>query len=445
MRRVLLACAVLLAVCSWPGPATPAAGRTYRVSPAGDDAGPGTAERPLRTIQRGIDLAGPGDTVLVLDGTYVAESFPMVRIDRGGLPGARITLAAAPGAAPLLTGSAQWRYGIVVAPEASFVTIAGLALRGFAADAVQLDCQACADAVEHRAIRLARLEISGGGTGLRIANGARVAVVGSWLHDNAEVGIDCAPGPCNRLRVERTRLERHDGYDWSDGLAVERGRGISIVDSVARDNAGDGFDSKAYDTTVLRSAAIGNARDGIKLWRGDSAIRDSIAARNGLTSVVLESGGTFTVASTLLADGGAVARSYAMTVAYDGGPATALRLFDTIFSGTDGTALYLGAPVTLEREDHDLFDTGAAENDAIVYRGTAYSEADLDDGTWQRASGLGAGTFSAVPAFAGGEDYRLQTGSPGVDDGTAQGASATAIDGTPRPQGAATDIGPYER
>jgi hypothetical protein len=42
-------------------------------------------------------------------------------------------------------------------------------------------------------------------------------------------------------------------------------------------------------------------------------------------------------------------------------------------------------------------------------------------------------------------DYRLQAASPGVDAGTPDGAPATDIEGTPRPQGPGIDIGPYER
>jgi len=119
--------------------------------------------------------------------------------------------------------------------------------------------------------------------------------------------------------------------------------------------------------------------------------------------------------------------------------------FNTIFAANNGTALYLGGQVTLAREDHDLFATGGDENSAIVYKGKDYSEADLNDGTWRRSSGLGRGTFAASPAFQGAGDYHLRAGSPGVDDGTASGASATDLDGVSRPKGAGFDIGPYER
>jgi len=46
------------------------AGSDLYVSTSGDDANPGTIERPFRTIQRAADTAKPGSTVYVRGGTY---------------------------------------------------------------------------------------------------------------------------------------------------------------------------------------------------------------------------------------------------------------------------------------------------------------------------------------------------------------------------------------
>ncbi|MEW6755156.1 MAG: choice-of-anchor Q domain-containing protein [Candidatus Latescibacterota bacterium] len=59
------------------------------------------------------------------------------------------------------------------------------------------------------------------------------------------------------------------------------------------------------------------------------------------------------------------------------------------------------------------------------------------------------GTVRADPGFVeyrddGTGDYHLAAGSPCIDAGTAAGAPAKDLDGNPRPQGAACDIGPYE-
>ena len=44
--------------------------REYHVSPSGNDAANGSVETPLRTINRAAQLALPGDTVTVHQGTY---------------------------------------------------------------------------------------------------------------------------------------------------------------------------------------------------------------------------------------------------------------------------------------------------------------------------------------------------------------------------------------
>src|SRR4028118_695384 len=62
---------------------------SYYVSTKGNDANRGTSLRaPLRTIQKAVDAAKPGDIVLVRGGTY-GET---VSTSRSGTPNARITI-----------------------------------------------------------------------------------------------------------------------------------------------------------------------------------------------------------------------------------------------------------------------------------------------------------------------------------------------------------------
>jgi hypothetical protein len=42
----------------------------FHVASNGEDSNPGTRSAPLRTVQRGADLAQPGDTVTVHEGVY---------------------------------------------------------------------------------------------------------------------------------------------------------------------------------------------------------------------------------------------------------------------------------------------------------------------------------------------------------------------------------------
>src|SRR5579871_6144577 len=79
----------------------------YYVSPQGNDANPGSQNAPFQSIARGVDSAGPGDRILLMDGTYGSRGIisdgsggwyrgyaSPVNISKSGAPNAWITLKA---------------------------------------------------------------------------------------------------------------------------------------------------------------------------------------------------------------------------------------------------------------------------------------------------------------------------------------------------------------
>jgi hypothetical protein len=82
--------------------------RAYHVAcqhPAASDDGPGTAERPFRTINRAAQVLEPGEKVVVHGGVYRE----CVRPARGGTrPEAMIAYEAAPGEQVVVRGSERW-------------------------------------------------------------------------------------------------------------------------------------------------------------------------------------------------------------------------------------------------------------------------------------------------------------------------------------------------
>jgi Right handed beta helix region/Protein of unknown function (DUF1565) len=93
--RRLLAAAVATALLSTAAAAgaapAAAAGATYYVSTTGVNANPGTSAEPFRDIQRAVNVAAPGDRILLRRGTYAEQ----LRIKTSGTAAARITIGPA--------------------------------------------------------------------------------------------------------------------------------------------------------------------------------------------------------------------------------------------------------------------------------------------------------------------------------------------------------------
>jgi hypothetical protein len=79
--------------------------KVYVVSPAGDDANPGSAELPFRSISRAARVLVPGQGVLVRDGIYRERVAP----ERGGEPGRPIVYQAERGHRVFIKGSDLWK------------------------------------------------------------------------------------------------------------------------------------------------------------------------------------------------------------------------------------------------------------------------------------------------------------------------------------------------
>ncbi len=106
----LLICALSPAV-SW--------GKEWHVSPQGSDQAEGSADAPLLTVQRGCDLAAPGDTILVAKGTYTGGiTFPT-----SGTAAAPITLKAMDGA--VLSAKGLKVENVVLIQDRDFIKVIG--------------------------------------------------------------------------------------------------------------------------------------------------------------------------------------------------------------------------------------------------------------------------------------------------------------------------------
>lgn len=122
------------------------AGPAFYVSPQGSDGNDGRTERTaFADPQKAVDAAGPGDIILLMDGTYHRAPTSsvhdgVVAFRRGGTPAAWISLKNYPGQHPVLTSDAwnaikigrESATGPVPGPALAYLEVRGLHIRGLA-------------------------------------------------------------------------------------------------------------------------------------------------------------------------------------------------------------------------------------------------------------------------------------------------------------------------
>ncbi|MFP3122588.1 DUF1565 domain-containing protein [Ectobacillus funiculus] len=101
------------------------------VSPIGSDKNVGSKKKPLKTIQKAVNLAKPGTTVYVRKGIYKEQ----VVIKKSGLKNAPIIIKAYPKEKATIDGrglKVSWDYqGLVSMHDKSYVTIDGFEIRNY--------------------------------------------------------------------------------------------------------------------------------------------------------------------------------------------------------------------------------------------------------------------------------------------------------------------------
>ncbi|WP_037682207.1 right-handed parallel beta-helix repeat-containing protein [Streptomyces griseus] len=245
-----LASAALVATLGPIGPASAAtAGTTLVVATNGDDTAPGTLARPLRTIQRAVDLAKPGDVIAVRGGTYALTD--------------NITIATSGTASQPIALGAYQRERVVVDGEklpASHTPVGGGIPRAERGTIHQ----------EASYWRISDLEIVNGPYGV-YCDGCNGNVFSRLsTHDNYESGFQLQGASSNNqilnLDSYGNRDPRKNG-ESADGLAVKEGSGTGNVVRGARlwNNVDDGFDAWKFTSpiTIENTVSYGN---GFNRW-----------------------------------------------------------------------------------------------------------------------------------------------------------------------------------
>jgi len=257
--------------------------RVYYVSPGGKDSNPGTMEHPLKSIHAAVEVAGPGDNIIVRSGTYVVGS--TIHLVKSGTADKPITLRAHPGDSPKLDFSGAKGIGIRIV--GAYWHIKGLTIVNAETNGIRIE----GDGAHHNIIEQTTTYANQlGGSGLidgaafnlflncdsyknfdtesngENADGIYVArsvgqgnlVIGCRSWNNADDGYDMWEAG-NRVWLERCYAWRNGDNIWNHPFYTGNGNGFKLgqlegdhllIHCIAWDHPWRGFDLNGNSTGV---------------------------------------------------------------------------------------------------------------------------------------------------------------------------------------------------
>lgn len=362
--------------------------RAFYVATSGADTNSGTSAKPWRTVAHAVATMVAGDTTYVRGGLYKEHA---ILFAVSGTKTAPIRLLAAPGEAPIID----------------------------CIDKANLDRILIENRVHEKAmgwITIEGFEIRNCYNGIKFANVNDMTLRENWIHDNQTSGL---LGNGTRVVIDRNIINHNGSVQPFDHGMYMHGTGYTITNNLVYDNNSYGIQLNGSDTSLYdpqrepgpeyalsadwlianNTFAYSQNRAGIVVWGStcnNARIINNIFYENG---VALPTGAVNGIAFTSTTCTGIQIRN---NLAYASGSGA------TAFLGTDATE---GVQYTQSGNLVNLANPGFVNAGA---------------------------TLPAMPDFA------LLSTSPAIDKGLSLPEVTTDFLGTPRPQGAAVDIGAYE-
>jgi parallel beta-helix repeat protein len=424
MKHLLAGAAVALALplCA-PAPDPSQQGTTYYVSPSGDNSDGLSEATAFRTPQQAADLVEPGDTVLLMNGTYVSGPDSLgLKIDRSGTADNWITFRAYPGATPIIKAQAWLGVGI---EGAQYITVDGITVEGIADEIDEAEALSLQDSNSGRATNNC--------IGIT-ANGAddlshHVVIRNSEARNCAGGGIYSIAA--DYVTIENNRVR--DNAKWSSYA----NSGISLYQS--RD-----VDASTDVKMIIRNNVV---------YSNENRIPFRFSADNPADRVISDGNG-------IIIDDGRNTQAF---VGPSGVPYRGRTLIENnIVSGNGGRGIHVYL------SDHvDIVNNTTVGNSwsPSIREGeiTSIDSGDVFVGNNVVVADYGRPAFTVFPSasdtrfginLSDGDplfvdrsigDFRLTEGSPAIDAGDPAIAPAVDYDGMPRPQGGGVDLGAYER
>ena len=495
-RIVAIAVGTLIAALSASAPgaaALPATGPVFVVATSGDDAGPGSAALPWRTISHAARSVPPGARVDIRGGTYRER----VLVKVSGSPGDPTIFAAHPGERVTISGKGVKGLnddaGLIQVSGRSNLVFSGLELRDLVDNHGRFTPAGVWITGASSNIALLGLDIHGIRTTVKGGNAHGIAVYGS--SGTAPItGITIAHNRVHDLKLGSSETVVLNGnvegwqvvgntIDNVDNIGIDaigfervapsndRARNGLIADNVISDV--DTRGNPAYDTPSGHCRCAGAIYvDGGKniviernrVTRSNLGVELASEAHKGATSDVVLRNNLVTLSGmAALTMGGydtkrgktervqAVNNTFLDDDQFHSGTGEIVlnyKVLDSVVLNNVIRATPRGIMMTndFRANSGNIFDGNvwyAPGKDAakvIWYWRTKKAEG-FD--AWRRTSGADANGRYADPLL--GDDARPQPGSPVIDAGVATPfAGATDLAGDPRLQGAALDAGALE-
>jgi hypothetical protein len=415
---------------------------SFYVDPLGDDAHAGTLDVPWRTVQHAARMLQPGDSVLVAAGVYPEA----VVITRSGTAESRITFQGLAGAVLESPDPNASLSAFDVRDGVSNVIVDGFEMRGGYHETIYVRAGASD-------ITVRNCDVHGNRVGVWIHSAVGVEIAGCYIHANTARGVRVS-GASRSIAVRGTESSVNDDgwgcFGDADGFTVEETvSDVEFTDCVARGNSEDGFDIQGDNVRIVRTEARDNGCSGIKMSQ-NGRIENAIVARNTVgvaTSSYFNAMTTIEIVNSTVADN----RGQQLYLRQPSGTPPVnytVAVHNVIVTGR-GKAIEAASAVVLTEHHNVLFRADTREPLIVRYLSTdgeqSYSGADVNSGVWKMEGGQGVGTWAISPDFADPNSYLIAEDSVAVDNGDAASAPPQDIDGWPRPDGLAFDVGAFER
>ena len=416
-KRFLIASAILCALVG-PVAATP-----FFVSPTGSDTAAGTSAAPWKTLQHAADVVGPGDRVTVRAGNYAG-----FYLDTSGTTAAPIEFDAEPGVLINQPNPVRTQHGINL-ENASHIVIDGFSVTGMQRAGVRsvgVDGDEFASFVTIRNVH----SYNNGYWGILTGFVNDLLIENNVTNGSAnEHGIYVSnSGDRPIIRNNTSYGNRANGIHMN-GDGTEGGDGI-ITGALVSQNT-------IYDNGVGGGSGIN--MDGVQ----NSRIENNLIYNNHASGISLYqidggagSSGNVVANNTIIEASDA---RWALNV-QDGSINNTIRN-NILLNNNPGRGAIDISPDSLPgfNSDYNAVVSRFTKDDGATFQTLAQ---------WQAATGNDLHSFVSTAAALfvnpAANDYRLKSGSPGINVGSNAFAPASDIAGLPRPAGGLVDIGAYE-